>query len=210
MIALVALVLTLANSAYEVWQWLQGAEPRLLSPEQVLLIPDEYPTGHTFLRLAARFSYVNSGPPRQNAIVLAERLSFSTGEDRFVQHWQSFESFQGQSCDLESVSSEDVHPVVIGGRDSASHVTYFAPRARPHDKADEYRDFVTIATFLELLEAASAAFRVELTAELDSAQHLHYECSAVLTDHEKDLLRDGCAVTLACREDADGPNRSQG
>lgn len=197
-VAIFALLLGMCNTCYQVLQLASNAEPQLLVPEQILIVPDKYPTGHIFVRFAVRFSYVNIGPPQKSTVITKEALSYTLGNQTFLQKWQSFETFAGRTCELSSAESKDVHPIILSGKDAASHITYFAPRAAPEEE-DVYLNFQTLENFVQAtLEQSAIEFYLQ-SELLGGNDVLTQVCTVRLTSSERENLRRGCATTISCR-----------
>lgn len=197
-IAVLALALGVVNTAYSLVQLARPAAPRLLPPEQVVLIPDRYPSGAVFARVALRMTYVNQGPAQKKVVVLREQLSYAIAGKSYRQHWQSFESFQGRGCSTASTASDDVRPLVLDGEDAASHVTYFAPRSAPRE-INPYLHFHPWESFVH--DAAQGdALELVLRADLLDGRTLVQTCRIVLNVQVREKLRQTCPVTLPCEE----------
>lgn len=204
-IAVLALLLSVFNTAYQLWP--RSARPQLLKPEQILVIPDKYPTGHVFVRFAIALSYVNLGPPQKSVVITRESMTYSLGKESFTQHWQSFERFTGRACEVSSTESEDVHPVVLSGQEATGHVTYFAPRVRSAGP-EIYSDFLTLREFFEGV-AVQNTFAIEVHAEVLDGHGLNQTCTVSISPHERSMIQKGCAVTLLCQESGRPPVESQ-
>jgi hypothetical protein len=195
LIAVFALLLSIFNTTYQVLQLARRSDPKLLKPEQILVVPDKYPTGHIFVRFGVGLSYVNLGPAQKSVVVEKESLSYTMLDRSYTQQWHSFESFGGRACELSSTESKDVHPVVLSGSDATSHVTYFAPRVVPRG-ADPYVNFHSLGQFLEGIK--KKALTLNLRSEMLGRESLNQTCRIMVTEYESTLLAQGCAVTLSC------------
>jgi len=127
LVALAAFILAFAAVAYQVAEYFRGAQVTLFGPEQILIHGDDI-DGQTYVRFAARMSFINSGDIGYNAVIGREFLQVQIGGSSYTQTWQSFVhsgSPDGKTLSLGDV--EEAVPTPIDGGDAVTHETYFAP-----------------------------------------------------------------------------------
>lgn len=195
-VAYLAFILSIFNTGYQVWQWMSVSNPVMLPVEQVLLIPDAYPSGATYLRIAARTSYTNSGPAQKSSVVVREWVEYSFDRVRRAQQWQSHDEFEGRGCNMRSVISKDVHPFVVQGQEAISHVTYYAPRSRKKSE-NKYVDYHSWEGFLDDLAVRDEAF-LYFNALLLDGKRLSSTCKILIDADIHRYLKGGCPVTVSC------------
>jgi hypothetical protein len=128
LVALAAFILAFAAVGYQVAEYFRGAQVQLFPPEQILMHGEKSADGHSYVRFAARMSYVNSGDIGYNAVVGHESLQVQIGGKTYRQAWQSFihsSSPDGQTLSLGDILEAD--PMPIDGGNALTHETYFAP-----------------------------------------------------------------------------------
>ncbi len=89
---------------------------------------DKYPDGETYVRFAARMSYLNSGSIGYNAAVGHESLQIQIDKVLYRQTWQYF--IYSSCPDGQTLSLGDqveAVPTPINGGDAKAHETFFAP-----------------------------------------------------------------------------------
>jgi len=83
-------VVAFASVAYQVAEYFRGARVQIFPPEQILIHGEKNADGQTYVRYAARMSYINSGDIGYNAVVDRESPQVQIGGRTYRQIWQSF------------------------------------------------------------------------------------------------------------------------
>lgn len=192
-----ALLLSMVNTGYDVMLLADRSRPEILPPEQVLLTPDEYGPGQTYLRIAARLSYTNRAASRKSSVVAREWVEYALDGERREQRWQSYEEFEpDEQCGVRSTASKDTHPFVVAGQEATSHVTYFAPRPKA-TTTDKYHHYFRWEDFVRDLEAQDRV-SFYFVAEMLNGKRLYTQCDVVVDEDVRSYARRGCALTLSC------------
>jgi hypothetical protein len=187
LVALAAFVLAFAAIAYQVAEYFRGAEVQLFPPEQMLIHGEKSSGGQTFVRFAARMSYVNSGDIGYNAVVGRELLQVQIGGKAYSQTWQSFihsGSADGQVLSLGEVV--EAAPTPIDGGDAMTHETYFAPwpidcKGAAGTDCKPFANFMTWDSFLASIKPGDV-LKFDLTASILGKGALLTTCTVDVSD----------------------------
>ena len=185
-----AIILTLVLNT----QTFFPAEPDLLEPEQLLIVPDG--ASSPVVRFALPLSYVNTGPLQSKAVIRRESISYTLNSKTRRQHWQSFENFKYTECKIETPESADTHPLVLAGGDAASHVTYFAARVDSTlpDANVHFQSWADFAAALSAVDEITFTIRAEVLNGEDLVEH----CRVKLDSYDKQRLGESCYLALTC------------
>lgn len=201
-IALIALVLSVSNAAYSLFQWWRGADVRMAPPVIVQLQSDcggvranddgEVCAKREHVDLVAdSFAYTNYGTSSMSAILLHEMALVQTGAVETNVHWKYFvEYVEGQS----GRDAENVAPTLIPGRGALGHETEMLPRedAKGSTDREQRAQFLDWADFTEELQSTQKALIVFTSFVLEDGviRRFDAECKIQFTDEEIRNLQD--------------------
>lgn len=191
-VALAAFVLAVAAVIYQVSAYFRGARVTLFGPEQMLIHGDQYPGGETYVRFAARMSYLNSGDIGYNAVVGREFLRVQVSNTAYTQAWEYF--IQSNSTDGKTLSlgdQKEAVPTPINGGDSKTHETYFAPWPIDCKGASDCKpdaNFMLWETFLNSIKSGGV-LTFQMTADIYGEKEQTVTCTVDVTAALLDQLR---------------------
>jgi hypothetical protein len=165
-------------------QFFRGPDMTLFPTEQVFMNADD--AGN--VRFIARMSIVNRALSECSGTVLKEQIHVTVGGLAIEHHWQYFV----RSNPLEKAwlrIEADAHPVLVAGRSSVSHETWFAPRTDDcvTPGCDRTRNYVEWDRFLESL-AVAAEIRVRTVAVTDRNGELSALCIVQVDAQLREVL----------------------
>jgi hypothetical protein len=193
-IALIALVLTLVNSAYSLYSFKKGARLRLIPPEQVLIRSERFRSGRELVLFSARLTCVNKGAPGYGGVIEQATISFNLGGQRFEHVWQDFGYSQLEDLRLKLQRTEDAHPIGVEGGTVVSQETFFYPRSTVHGGS---ANFLGWEEFLKRLASADHVdFRLKIKEFEDRSQSVL--CRVQVTDQLRQNLATGKWAAPGC------------
>lgn len=187
LIALAAFILAFGAVTYQVTAYFRGANVKLFGPEQILIHGDKYPDGETYVRFAARMSYLNSGDIGYNAVIGHESLQIQIDKGPYRQTWQYF--IHSSSPDGQTLSLGDqveAVPTPINGGDAKSHQTYFAPwpidcKSTVGSDCRPGANFLPWDTFLNSIKSGDV-LKFELIADIFGSKAQMVTCTVDVDD----------------------------
>ena len=195
-IALVALVLGLANVGYQVWEGRAGAKVSLIPPAQAEVRKDA--RGYTIVH--APMSYSNAARVRGSVRSEVVTLGLADGAEPIELHWEAFiVTDHNQEAAIRSVRNAQAFDVE--GRGATSHETAFYPRFDAHCEQctddERYRNFLEWEDFLV---AAEETDRVDLkfTAVQVGGESLVVECHLPLDGRMRGYMKSAGVLTRGC------------
>jgi len=141
-----SMVLGVLAFLWNVWNWFEGAEVNLFSPDQVTIARSDqvsYPMrGEApYVLFILKMSYTNEGAPQYSSVVRRERLVLELpGRNPVEHHWFRVVSAdigkQGDKLVVNRLHESRPFPVQAGS--ATSHETLFQPW--PHKCPEERQD----------------------------------------------------------------------
>lgn len=176
-ITLVTFVMSAASLGWQIFNYFQGAEVRLVPPDQIVLGSNEgldirSRDAGSYAHFIVRMSYVNEGAAGYNAAILREKVRITfEGHPPFEHQWYQFVTHDLSSTDRNKIKVDkesDARPFPLPAGTSESHATLFqpwpkdcSPFAPPCNARDNY---VIWQAFVDLLKD-KRAFEVQIVAD---------------------------------------------
>ncbi len=162
LLALITLVISLGTLAWQIVNYVQGADVRLIAPNQITIGASDavmFPNraGGPYVHFIMRYSYVNQAAAGYNATVREERLRVTvSGHRSFEYRWFRFVSSDAagpNGTQLKVDKIKDAQPFPVAAASSDSHETLFQPwqndcPAKTRTPCDPLANYVGWTTFL--------------------------------------------------------------
>ena len=195
-IALVALVLALANIGYQIWESRVGAKVTLIPPAQVEVRADA--RGYTVVH--APMSYSNAARARGSVRSEVVTLRLADGVEPIDLHWEAFiVTDHNQEIAIENVGNAQAFDVEGGG--STSHETAFYPRYDVHceqcTQDERYRNFLRWEDFVAVAEETDS-IDLRFAAVQVGGEPLVVECRLPLDGRMREYMKSARILTRSC------------
>ena len=201
-LSVIALIVALASSFWQVIGYLQGPKVDFILPELVEVRASR--DGWTTVN--AQMSYVNTGRADYSAIVQQElvrvqvRRRGAAGQvpRRIELYWQSFitTDYAGKN---ELRTNEDAHPFVAPGASAASHQTSFFPRTIYCKGCNQYANYIKWDDFLQETLHGDG-LEVEFVAKIFNGKTLMKKCVIPLDDRMRAFMKTNRWYSRVCQE----------
>ncbi|QQE91099.1 hypothetical protein [Azotobacter chroococcum] len=148
-VAITALLLSMAGILYQLFNLVRGPEVTLAKPRQVVVymyaVPDD--PNKLYLALISTVVYVNSGQQGNNAVVTEESISFDLANKKYTYIWDKFVSTAQPigSKGVQISQERTATPFVVPAGGAEAHETFFGPRFG--------QDFIDKDEFVQALES---------------------------------------------------------
>ncbi|MBT3534188.1 MAG: hypothetical protein HN478_09935 [Rhodospirillaceae bacterium] len=190
-LALAAFIIALLGALYQVFGFLKGADVKLFSPPQVLMLSSANSAGEQVVQIHARMALVNSGEPGYHASVSSMNVRFQLGGKTYEQNWQLFQTYDNKQDVLVPHFVSDARPFPIKAGSADSHETLFAPhpiRCRDRDEiCNKWKNIIYFRDFLAAIEKLhELAFT--FTAEIFGESRVSITCVVDMDDDVRDNL----------------------
>jgi hypothetical protein len=206
-IAVAALLLALASSAWQVVGYFQGAKVDLLLPDLIEI--RNSPQGYTTVN--AQMSYVNSGRAEYSAVIQRESVQVrihstnvaNQASRSFKLEWQSFIITKPEQPNVIS-TSDDAHPFVVSGASGISHQTSFYPRIQYCKGCPPAANFLS---WKDLLSTAAKTDRLdfEFTANVFGGNRIAKSCTVKVDEGMLAYMQKWNYYPSACLPSTDSP-----
>lgn len=200
-LSIIALILAVLSSAWQLLGYLGGAQVDLILPELVEIRASK--AGWTIVN--AQMSYVNTGRAEYSAVVEQEfvhlrvlgrepQAQASRSVDLFWQYFITTDYFARN----ELRTNEDAHPFVAPGAGSVSHQTSFFPRSQYCNECKPYANYLSWSDLLHELEQSD---RLEFTfvAKIFNGETIKKFCVMPVDDRMRMLMKKNRLHTRECR-----------
>ncbi|HYH43078.1 MAG TPA: hypothetical protein VD867_13975, partial [Burkholderiales bacterium] len=149
-ISLVAFVLSAASVAGQIYFFLQGPVVALQPPEQIVFFGDRAVDGKTYLKLAARMAYVNTGQPGFNDAIKREQADLRIGSRTLTFYWKKYLASDADGTIFRANPKGDALPVAVNAGGVEAHETAFSPLPATAVGKDYGANFIEFSKFQQL------------------------------------------------------------
>lgn len=195
-LALIALIVALANVFYTFIIFARGADLELISPEQVLIRAEESRSGRKLALFSTRLSCLNRGKPGYPGVIQRATLSTNLGSRSVEHQWQDFGYAQVEGGELKLQKNEDSHPVGIEGGGLISKEVFFYPRT---NSSGGDNNFLGWSEFLDLLSRVDH-LDFHLTIHVLDGPRQTEVCRVKVTNPLRKRLKEGGWSAPSCTQ----------
>jgi hypothetical protein len=212
LLTLITFVISIASLGWQLFNYFQGAQIRLISPDQIVIGSSEKVDFHSrdqgsYAHFIVRMSYVNAGATGYNATIRGERIKVTIdGAPVFEHRWYRFVAHDAQGpagADLkvDKVSDARAFPIMAGNAES--HATLFQPWpkqcAQDAKNCDRRESYLTWTKFLDLLKA-KLTLDVEIISEaFGRSAPVHSRCKIEMDQGSFEAMQKNGWGSPVCR-----------
>jgi hypothetical protein len=152
-LSLAAFMLSISGIASQIYFFLQGPKVALQPPEQATIFSEPSSDGKSsYIKIAARMAYVNTGQPGFNDAIKREAATLSIGDEQYHFYWKKYVSTDADGTKFIKNTRGDALPVPINAGSVEAHETAFSPDINQEPNKPYDSNFIQSEAFLKLIE----------------------------------------------------------
>ena len=209
--ALIPITLGVLAFIWNVYNYLQGADVKLLPPDQMTIGSSasvNFPLRGKgpYVHFISTMGYVNAGAAGYSSVVRRERIRVQVDGGKFFEHWWyhfvTSDSGGPKGDELKVNKKEDARPFPIMAGSSQSHETLFQPWPYKCEDAEKKcnarKNYVEWKNFVDGLHDGSKIKIILLADLFDETEPVEAECNLRITKPNIDAMNDRKWVSLPC------------
>lgn len=198
LISLVAFLLSVTGIIGQIYFFLQGPRVALQPPEQVVFYSDLSADGATsYVKIAARMAYVNTGQAGFNDAVKKEAATLIVANRPHYFYWKKYISSDSEGAKFIANKKGDALPVPVNAGSVEAHETSFSPLPNPLDDKRYAENFIEFSKFKE--EAgAEKEVTILFSYETFSGGRGEVKCVVPINDAFRSYIQNGW-IAPGCR-----------